>query len=76
MLEENIITFVKNELKRVHKILDSGCLGRQEEDEDTVDGEDEEQRSSREAFLKITLNFLRRMKKDKLAECLQSSKRI
>ncbi|XP_039662046.1 T-cell-specific guanine nucleotide triphosphate-binding protein 2-like isoform X1 [Perca fluviatilis] len=38
--------------------------------------EDEEQGRSREAFLKITLHFLRRMKQDELADCLQSSKRI
>ncbi|XP_073340463.1 protein NLRC3-like [Pagrus major] len=38
-----------------------------------LDGEDEEQkRSSREAFLKITLNFLRGMKQEDLADCLQS----
>uniref|UniRef100_A0A665SW51 NACHT domain-containing protein n=1 Tax=Echeneis naucrates TaxID=173247 RepID=A0A665SW51_ECHNA len=33
---------------------------------------DEEQRRSREAFLKITVNFLRRMKQEELADCLQS----
>ncbi|XP_028429859.1 protein NLRC3-like [Perca flavescens] len=33
-----------------------------------------EQRRSREAFLKITLHFLRRMKKEELADRLQSSK--
>ncbi|KAI3364706.1 hypothetical protein L3Q82_011468 [Scortum barcoo] len=43
------------------------------EDEEVLDGEDEEQRrSSREAFLKITLHFLRRMKQEELADCLQS----
>ncbi|XP_032363026.1 NACHT, LRR and PYD domains-containing protein 3-like [Etheostoma spectabile] len=37
------------------------------------EGEDEEQRrSSREAFLKITLHFLRRMKQEELADRLQS----
>ncbi|KAI3365042.1 hypothetical protein L3Q82_010098, partial [Scortum barcoo] len=45
----------------------------QREDEEVLDGEDEEQRrSSREAFLKITLDFLRRMKQEELADCLQS----
>uniref|UniRef100_A0A665TPL9 NACHT domain-containing protein n=1 Tax=Echeneis naucrates TaxID=173247 RepID=A0A665TPL9_ECHNA len=33
---------------------------------------DEELRRSREAFLKITVNFLRRMKQEELADCLQS----
>ncbi|XP_034537285.1 NLR family CARD domain-containing protein 3-like, partial [Notolabrus celidotus] len=32
----------------------------------------EEQRRSREAFLEITLHFLRRMKQEELADCLQS----
>uniref|UniRef100_A0A4W6FTS4 NACHT domain-containing protein n=1 Tax=Lates calcarifer TaxID=8187 RepID=A0A4W6FTS4_LATCA len=49
------------------------CLESQREDEEVLDGEDEEQRrSSREEFLKITLNFLRRMKQEELADCLQS----
>ncbi|KAM8722365.1 protein NLRC3-like isoform 3-T5 [Acanthopagrus schlegelii] len=71
LLEENIVTFVKNELKKVQKVLSSDypeCSESQREDE-----EDEEQRrSSREAFLKITLHFLRRMKQEELADFLQS----
>uniref|UniRef100_A0A671YZ08 NACHT domain-containing protein n=1 Tax=Sparus aurata TaxID=8175 RepID=A0A671YZ08_SPAAU len=76
LLEENIVTFVKNELKKVQKVLSSDypdCSESQREDEEVLDGEDEEQRrSSREAFLKITLHFLRRMKQEELADCLQS----
>ncbi|XP_071323995.1 protein NLRC3-like [Trachinotus anak] len=75
LLEENIVTFVKNELKRVQRVLRpdySECLESQREGEEVVDGEDEEQRSSREAFLKITLNFMRRMKQKDLADSLQS----
>ncbi|XP_078016926.1 NLR family CARD domain-containing protein 3-like [Epinephelus lanceolatus] len=76
LLEENILTFVKNELKKIQKVLSSHypeCLESQREDEEVLEGEDEEQRrSSREAFLKITLNFLRRMKQEELADCLQS----
>uniref|UniRef100_A0A7N6AFA2 B30.2/SPRY domain-containing protein n=1 Tax=Anabas testudineus TaxID=64144 RepID=A0A7N6AFA2_ANATE len=76
LLEENIVTFVKNELKKIHKVLSPDypqCLESQREDEEVLGGEDEEQRrSSREAFLKITLNFLRRMKQEELADCLQS----
>ena len=79
-LKENVVTFVKNELKKFQKILSPDypeCLERQSEDEEVLHGEEEEQRrSSREAFLKITLNFLRRMKQEELADCLQSSKRI
>uniref|UniRef100_A0A671UH45 NACHT domain-containing protein n=1 Tax=Sparus aurata TaxID=8175 RepID=A0A671UH45_SPAAU len=77
MLEENIVTFVKNELKKIQKVLSSDypeCSESQREDEEGLDGEDEEQRrSSREAFLKITLHFLRRMKQEELADCLQKS---
>ncbi|KAM9306589.1 LOW QUALITY PROTEIN: protein NLRC3-like [Pholidichthys leucotaenia] len=50
-----------------------GCFESQREDEEVLEGEDEdERRSSRESFLKITLNFLRRMKQQELAERLQS----
>ncbi|XP_038552801.1 NLR family CARD domain-containing protein 3-like isoform X2 [Micropterus salmoides] len=76
LLEENIVTFVKNELKKFQKVLSSDYpefLESQMEDENVLDGEEKEQRrSSKEAFLKITLHFLRRMKQEKLAERLQS----
>ncbi|KAF1380194.1 hypothetical protein PFLUV_G00184260 [Perca fluviatilis] len=76
LLEENIGTFVKNELKKIQKVLSPDypeCLESQSEDEKVLDGEDEEQRrSSREAFLKITQHFLRRMKQEELADRLQS----
>ncbi|XP_067441836.1 NLR family CARD domain-containing protein 3-like isoform X2 [Thunnus thynnus] len=75
-LEGNIITFVKNELKRIQNDLSpdyAECLERQSEDEEVLDIEEEKQRrSSREAFLKITLHFLRRMKQEELADHLQS----
>ena len=71
---------MKNELKKMQKVLSSDypeCLESQREDEEVLDGEEEEQRrSSREAFLKITLHFLRRMKQEELANRLQISKRI
>ncbi|KAJ4935144.1 hypothetical protein JOQ06_016680, partial [Pogonophryne albipinna] len=75
LLEENIVTFVKNELKKIQKALSSDYpegLESQREEEEVLDGEDEEQRSSREAFLTITLHFLRSMKQEELAERLQS----
>uniref|UniRef100_A0AAZ1XA74 NACHT domain-containing protein n=1 Tax=Oreochromis aureus TaxID=47969 RepID=A0AAZ1XA74_OREAU len=68
LLEDNIITFVKNELKKIQKVLSPDypeCLESQRED-------DEQRSSSREAFVKITLDFLRRMKQEELADCLQS----
>ncbi|XP_067333341.1 NLR family CARD domain-containing protein 3-like isoform X2 [Channa argus] len=71
LLEDNIVTFVKNQLKEIQRVLRpdySECSESQREDE-----EDEEQRrSSRESFVKITVNFLRRMKQEELADCLQS----
>ena len=71
---------MKKELKKIQRSLSPDypeCLESQSEDEEVLDGEEEEQRrSSREAFLKITLHFLRRMKQEELADRLQSSKRI
>ncbi|XP_038583524.1 NLR family CARD domain-containing protein 3-like [Micropterus salmoides] len=76
LLQENIVMFVKNEVKKFQRVLSPDypeCLEIQREDEEVLDGEEEEQRrSSREAFLKITLHFLRRMKQEELAERLQS----
>ncbi|XP_072235541.1 NLR family CARD domain-containing protein 3-like [Leuresthes tenuis] len=69
LLEDNMVTFVKEELKKIQKVLNPDypeCLERQREDED------EEQRSSREALVKITVQFLRRMKQEELADRLQS----
>ncbi|KAJ4918842.1 hypothetical protein JOQ06_022260 [Pogonophryne albipinna] len=79
LLEDHIITFVKNELKKIQKALSSDypeCLESQSEDEEVLDGEDEEQRRcSREAFLNISLHFLRSMKQEELADRLQSRSR-
>uniref|UniRef100_UPI0037E874D5 NLR family CARD domain-containing protein 3-like n=1 Tax=Semicossyphus pulcher TaxID=241346 RepID=UPI0037E874D5 len=75
LLEENIVTFVRNELKRVQRVLSSdypACLESQREEEEVLDGDDEDQRSSRDAFVKITLHFLRRINQEELADCLQS----
>ncbi|XP_023194013.1 NACHT, LRR and PYD domains-containing protein 12-like [Xiphophorus maculatus] len=77
MLEDNIVAFLKNELKKIHKILslnDPECSESQRDDE-VLEGEDEEQRrSSREAVMKITLNFLRRMKQEELADHLDNKR--
>ncbi|XP_029960979.1 protein NLRC3-like isoform X2 [Salarias fasciatus] len=73
-LEENIICFVKCELKRFKTILRpeeaNGC-----EKSETVssdEAEEEHRRSSSEAFFRLTLDFLRRMKEDGLADLLQT----
>uniref|UniRef100_G3Q0W0 FISNA domain-containing protein n=1 Tax=Gasterosteus aculeatus TaxID=69293 RepID=G3Q0W0_GASAC len=72
LLEENILTFVKNELKKIQKVVSSDypkCLEMLREDEEVLD---EEQRRSREAFVNISVHFLRRMKQEELADRLQS----
>ncbi|XP_077952894.1 NLR family CARD domain-containing protein 3-like isoform X2 [Gasterosteus aculeatus] len=70
LLEENILTFVKNELKKIQKVVSSDYPEfLEKEDEEVLD---EEQRRSREAFVKISVYFLRRMKQKQLAERLQS----
>nr|XP_046228819.1 NACHT, LRR and PYD domains-containing protein 3-like isoform X3 [Scatophagus argus] len=75
LLEENIVSFVKNELKKFQRVLSPNypeCSESQSDDTEVEDGEEEERITSREAFLKITLHFLRRMKKTELADALQS----
>ncbi|CAI5657672.1 unnamed protein product [Oreochromis niloticus] len=62
LLEDNIITFLKNELKKIQKVLSPDypeCL-------------ESQRSSSREAFVKITVDFLRRMKQEELADRLQN----
>ncbi|CAI5670166.1 unnamed protein product [Oreochromis niloticus] len=80
LLEDNVITFVKNELKKIQKALIPDypeSLQSQQEDEKVLEGEDEEQtRSSREALLKIAVHILRIMKQDVLANHLQSKASI
>ncbi|XP_026013690.1 protein NLRC3-like isoform X1 [Astatotilapia calliptera] len=75
-LEDNIMMFVKNELKKTKKVLspdDPETIKSQREDKEMFEGEDEDQRKScREAFLKITLHFLRRLKQHEMADHLQS----
>ncbi len=76
LLEKNIVTFIKSELKKLQGVVRPGCLESLREDE-VLDGEEEEQRrSSKEAFLQMVLDFLRGMKQEELADRLQSSKRV
>uniref|UniRef100_A0A3P8SPJ0 B30.2/SPRY domain-containing protein n=1 Tax=Amphiprion percula TaxID=161767 RepID=A0A3P8SPJ0_AMPPE len=76
LLEDNMVTFVKKELKKMQKVVSPDypeCSSEsQREDEEELEGDDEEQRSSREMFQQITVLFLRRMKQEKLAHCLQN----
>ncbi|XP_047436344.1 NACHT, LRR and PYD domains-containing protein 3-like isoform X2 [Mugil cephalus] len=76
LLEDNIITFIKHELKKILKVVSPDypeCSESQREDEEVLEGEEEEQRrSSRDLLVKMTVNFLRRMKQEELADRLQS----
>ncbi|XP_051798370.1 NACHT, LRR and PYD domains-containing protein 12-like [Acanthochromis polyacanthus] len=76
LLEDNMVTFVKKELKKMQKLVRPDypeCSSEsQREDEEELEGDDEDERSSREMFQQITVLFLRRMKQEKLADCLQS----
>ncbi|XP_039477705.1 NLR family CARD domain-containing protein 3-like [Oreochromis aureus] len=71
LLEDNIITFVKNELKKIQKILCPNNSESQMEEETLLGGEGEDQRN-REALVKLALHFLRTMKKDDWADRLQN----
>ncbi|XP_003977509.2 NACHT, LRR and PYD domains-containing protein 2-like isoform X2 [Takifugu rubripes] len=67
LLEKDVVGFVRNELKRLQKILTPLCS-------DVLESHhlDDEERRSSEAVLKITLDFLRRMKQDELSTLLRS----
>uniref|UniRef100_A0A8C7JLP8 Uncharacterized protein n=1 Tax=Oncorhynchus kisutch TaxID=8019 RepID=A0A8C7JLP8_ONCKI len=75
LLEEKIMTFVKNELKMFKRILSPelpGGFESQKQDKEVVDAEDEKQESSaREGALKITLHILRKMNQKELADTLE-----
>ncbi|KAL0992591.1 hypothetical protein UPYG_G00095460, partial [Umbra pygmaea] len=75
VLEQNIMTFIKKELKRFKTILSSDlpeCFEGQRKDEEVVDSEDGKQESSaKEGALKITLHFLRNMNQEQLADTLE-----
>lgn len=80
LLEKNIVTFMRSELKKLQMVARPDCPECSEslrEEEEVLNGEEDEQRrSSKEAFLKIVLDFLRGMKQQELADRLQSRKRI
>ncbi|XP_055767656.1 NACHT, LRR and PYD domains-containing protein 3-like [Salvelinus fontinalis] len=73
LLEENIMTFVKNELKMFKRILSPELPeGFESQKQEVVDAEDEKQESSaREGALKITLHVLRKMNQKELADTLE-----
>lgn len=67
LLEENIFNFVKNELKMIQRCLNYDYPECPEE---------EELQGNREAFLNITVNFLKRMKQEELADRLRSGEEM
>ncbi|XP_071028944.1 NLR family CARD domain-containing protein 3-like [Oncorhynchus clarkii lewisi] len=75
LLEEKIMTFVKNELKMFKRILSPELpegFESQKQDKEVVDAEDEKLESSaREGALKITLHILRKMNQKELADTLE-----
>ncbi|XP_016533362.1 NACHT, LRR and PYD domains-containing protein 3-like [Poecilia formosa] len=73
MLEENLMTFMRNELQKFQLILSSDyseAAENQEKEDESSTADPEQAKGSREAFLKLSLHFLRRMRKDDLADCL------
>ncbi|XP_064818596.1 protein NLRC3-like [Oncorhynchus masou masou] len=77
LLEENIMTFMKNELTMFKRILSPELpegFESQKQDEEVVDAEDEKHESSaREGALKITLHVLRKMNQKELADTLEKN---
>lgn len=67
MLEEKIITFVKNELKRFKRMLSPDYQG-------NFESKEEDESDAREGALKMALHFLRNMEQQDLADKLQESK--
>ncbi|XP_041645445.1 protein NLRC3-like isoform X2 [Cheilinus undulatus] len=65
LLEKHVITFVKDELKEMQKVLEESDFTKRQR------GDDEALTNSKEAVLKIAQNFLRRMKQEELADYLQ-----
>ncbi|XP_034151332.1 NLR family CARD domain-containing protein 3-like, partial [Esox lucius] len=77
LLEQNMMMFVKKELKRFKTMLSSDLtegFESQREDEEGVDSEVEKQESSaKEGALKITLHVLRNMNQKDLADTLEKN---
>ncbi|XP_071223472.1 NLR family CARD domain-containing protein 3-like isoform X2 [Salvelinus alpinus] len=78
LLEQNIVTLVKKELKRFKTMLSSdlpeGFESLQREGEEVVDSEDEKQEcSAREGALKSTLHVVRNINQKELADTLEKS---
>ncbi|XP_042560133.1 NLR family CARD domain-containing protein 3-like [Clupea harengus] len=66
VIEEKIITFVKNELKRFKRMLTPDY-------QETFESKEEDESDAREGALKMALHFLRNMKLNDLANKLQEN---
>ncbi|XP_028991142.1 NACHT, LRR and PYD domains-containing protein 3-like isoform X2 [Betta splendens] len=75
-LEEKIVLYVKNELRKAKRLLkkdERGWRQSHREDEEVKGGRDDDQRwSSRESVLNITMNILREIDQDQLADTLET----
>uniref|UniRef100_A0A3P8VBB2 NACHT, LRR and PYD domains-containing protein 3-like n=1 Tax=Cynoglossus semilaevis TaxID=244447 RepID=A0A3P8VBB2_CYNSE len=69
LLEKNIFSFVKNELREIQKSLKSGNIDVCEFNEE----EEEEIKVGKKAVREIAMVFLRRMKQENLADSLQNT---
>lgn len=71
LLEEDIFTFVKEELKMIQRRLNSS-------DPEWPEGPEvgEEFQGCKEAFLKVTVHFLKKMKQEGLADLLQRGEEV
>ncbi|KAM8857727.1 uncharacterized protein ACB058_009274 [Synchiropus picturatus] len=77
LLEETVMTLVKKEVRSVQRFLSPDDPKYQDDEEKVkVKCDEEQMRSSREAFLDFIMNLLRSMKEEELADRVWSSKRI
>ncbi|XP_053732162.1 NLR family CARD domain-containing protein 3-like [Synchiropus splendidus] len=68
LLEETVMTLVKKEVRRVQRFLSPDDPKYQDDDEEVkVKCDEEQMRSSREAFLDFIMNLLRSMEEEELA---------
>ncbi|XP_053732842.1 NACHT, LRR and PYD domains-containing protein 3-like isoform X4 [Synchiropus splendidus] len=76
LLEETVMTLVKKEVRRVQRFLSPDDPKYQDDEEEVKVKCDEEQiRSSREAFLDFIMNLLRNMEEEELADRVWSRSR-
>ncbi|XP_053733985.1 NACHT, LRR and PYD domains-containing protein 12-like isoform X2 [Synchiropus splendidus] len=76
LLEQTVMTLVKKEVRRVQRFLSPDDPKYQDDEEEVkVKCDEEQMRSSREAFLDFIMNLLRSMEEEELAGCVWSISR-